>query len=130
MRRWPVAIRDVAPFEVRFEPATVNVEAGQKATVTLRLRRRWAEARLPVTVQPLSFPGNFKLGNQEFKPEVSELPVTIEVQAGTRPGDYTLAVLCQSQVPFAKDATAANKPNTLVSLPSLPLRLTVTAPGK
>jgi hypothetical protein len=33
-------------------------------------------------------------------------------------------------VPFAKDPAAATKPNTLVALPSLPLRLTVTAPPK
>ena len=52
------------------------------------------------------------------------------VQAGTRPADYTLAVLGQAQVPFNKDATKPDKPNTLVSIPSRPLTITVTEPPK
>lgn len=130
MRQLPVAVRDVAPFDVRFEPAAVAIEAGKKAELKLLLHRRWPDAKNGVTVQPLSFPGNFKLGNQEFKPDVNQLVVSLEVTAGTRPGDYTLAVLCQSQVPFHKDANAATRPNTLVSLPSHSLRVTVTAPLK
>ena len=130
MRRLPIAVRDVAPFEVTIEPAQATVEAGKKLDVKLRLVRRWPDAKNAVTIQPLSFPGAFKLGNQEFKPEVSELTVSLEVQAGTRPGDYTLALLAQSQAPFHKDPAMANKPNTLVSLPSRSLRVTVEAPPK
>jgi hypothetical protein len=130
MRRLPIAVRDVAPFEVTIEPAQATIEAGKKVDLKLRLVRRWPDAKNAVTIQPLSFPGNFKLGNQEFKPDVAELTVSLEVQSGTRPGDYTLALLAQSQVPFHKDAAMANKPNTLVSLPSRTLRVTVTAPPK
>lgn len=128
MRQLPVAIRDVAPFVVQFDPAGITVDAGKKIDVRLTLQRRWPDAVNAVTVQPLSFPGNFKLGNQEFKPEMKELTASLEVAAGTRPGEYTLAVQCQSQVPFQKDLKAPAKPNTLVTLPSLPLRVTVTAP--
>jgi len=39
------------------------------------------------------------------------------VQAGAAPGDYTVSVLGQAQVPFNKDPKAAKNPNTLVSLP-------------
>ncbi|MFO0902062.1 MAG: PPC domain-containing protein [Pirellulales bacterium] len=130
MRRALIAVRDVAPFEVTVEPPQATVEAGKKVDLKLRLVRRWPDAKNAVTIQPLSFPGNFKLGNQEFKPDVAELTASLEVQAGTRPGEYTLALLAQSQVPFHKDAAMANKPNALVSLPSRSLRLTVKAPPK
>jgi hypothetical protein len=130
-RRLPIAVRDVAPFMVRTEPTTpIAVLAGQKVDLKLVVERRWADAKNAVTVQPLAFSGNFKLGNQEFKPDVRELSATLEVAANTRPGDYSLVLLCQSQVPFSKDAAAAAKPNTLVALPSFPVRLTVTAPPK
>lgn len=129
-RQMPIAVRDVAPFDVKIEPAEVTVESGKKVDLKLRLARRWPDAKNGVTIQPLSFPGNFKLGNQEFKPDSNELTASLEVQAGTKPGDYALALLAQSQVPFAKDASMANKPNTLVSLPSHTLRITVVAPPK
>jgi hypothetical protein len=129
-RRLPIAVRDVAPFVVRpaaAEPLTV--QAGQKVDLKLLLERRWPDAKNAVTVQPMAFSGNFKLGNQEFKPDMGELTAPLEVAANTRPGDYVLLLLCQSQVPFSKDA-AATKPNTLVALPSFPVRLTVTPSAK
>ena len=55
--------------------------------------------------------------------------VTFEVQAGARPGEYTVALQCQAQVPFAKDLKGA-KPNTLVALPSRPIAIAVKASVK
>jgi hypothetical protein len=52
------------------------------------------------------------------------------VQAGLKPADYTVVVLGQGQVPFNKDASKPEKPNTLVSIPSRPLTITVTEPPK
>lgn len=127
MRQLPVAVRDLAPLELRFIPDTARVEAGQKLDVTLKLNRRWADAKNNVTVLPLSFPGNFKISNQEFAGAAAEVKFSIEVAANTRPGDYTMSVLGQSQVPFAKDPMEKNRPNTLVSFPSLPLQVTVVA---
>ena len=131
MRRLPIAVRDVAPFVVRVGSVTPpEVEAGKSCAVKLVLERRWADAKAAVTVQPLGFAGGFTLGSQEFKPGMNELDVKVDVAANTRPGDYSLVLLCQSQVPFSKDAAATTKPNTLVALPSLPLRLKVTSPPK
>ena len=60
----------------------------------------------------------------------SEATVTLEVQAGARPGEYTVAMTGQGQVPFAKDPKAAARPNTLVPLPSRPLTVVVVAARK
>ena len=53
----------------------------------------------------------------------SEVVVTFDIPAGARAGDYTLTVLGQSQVP-QKDAKAA-KANSLVTIPSRPITITV-----
>jgi hypothetical protein len=52
--------------------------------------------------------------------------MTIEVQAGARPGNYTVTASGQGQVPFTKDPTKP-KANTLVTLPSQPVTLVVKA---
>ena len=60
----------------------------------------------------------------------TEVTVTLEVQAGARPGEYTVALTGQGQVPFAKDPKATAKPNTLVPLPSRPITVVVVAAKK
>ena len=79
--------------------------------------------------QGLAFPGPIKMNAVSIAESQSEAPVTFEVQAGARPGEYTVALQCQAQVPFAKDSKGA-KPNTLVALPSRPIAIAVKAPAK
>jgi hypothetical protein len=55
----------------------------------------------------------------------TEITLSLETQAGMRPGDYTLVLTGQGQVPFAKDPKATSRPNTLVPVPSRPFALTV-----
>ena len=129
-RELAVAIRELAPVKLSIMPEQVTVEAGQKAEVKLRLIRQWPEFTGSVNFQPLNFPGQFQLGNGTIQPGQTEVPISINVQAGTRPGNYSLVVMGQSQVPFNKDPKATEKPNTLVSTPSLPLSITVTEPPK
>lgn len=128
-RELVVAVRDSAPYRLEWASNRLDVEAGKTVDAKLKLIRRWPDFEAQLTVQPLAFPGNFKLSNTDFSGDQTELTLPITVQAGTRPGDYTLCVLGQAQVPFNKDAAAANRPNTLVSLPSQPLTLTVIAPA-
>lgn len=125
-----VAIRDAAPYRLAWSAEKVEVEAGKEAQLTLKLSRRWDDFKADVTVQPLSFPGNFKLSNTSFKGNQTELSLPITVQANTRPGEYTLAVMGQAQVPFHKDSESKDRPNTLVSLPSRSITLTVVAAAK
>jgi hypothetical protein len=60
----------------------------------------------------------------------SEATVTLDVQANARPGEYTLVLTGQAQVPFAKDAKAGARPNTLVPVPSRPITLVVRPAAK
>ncbi len=130
MRELVVGVRDKAPYSLKIIPEKITVEAGKKAELKLVATRLWPEFSEKVTIIPLAFPGNFNFGSLNINAGQTEATLTIDVQVGTRPGDYTLSVLGQAQVPYNKDAKAAQKPNTLVSMPSLPVTITVTAPAK
>jgi hypothetical protein len=128
-RELALAIRESAPFGLHFASERIEIEAGKKVEVKLQLERHWPDFKNAVTVISLSFPGPIKMGQVTIAPEKTEASVTLEVQAGARTGEYTIAVQGQAQVPFSKDAKAGMKPNTLVSEPSWPITVVVT-PGK
>lgn len=128
MRECWVAVRDSAPFGLRFQEPQASVVAGQKVDVKLKLDRHWESFKEPLNILPISWPGNFKIQSAQFTLGADELTLAVEVQAGTRPGEYTLAVLGQGQVPFTKKADGSDLKNTLVSLPSQPFTLLVKKP--
>ncbi len=129
VRNLVIAVRDGAPYRLEWEQSDIEVELDAKedkpVELKLKLIRRLRDWKNDVTIQTLAFPGNFKMPNGSIKGDEQETTVTLTVQKGTRPGRYTLAVLGQSQVPFHKDPESKEKPNTLVSLPSRPLTITV-----
>jgi hypothetical protein len=130
MRELVIGVRDKAPYNLKIVPEKITVETGKKAELKLVASRLWPEFTEKITIIPLAFPGNFNFGSFTINAGQTEAVLAIDVQGGTRPGDYTLSVLGQAQVPYNKDAQAAQKPNTLVSMPSLPVTITVTAPAK
>ncbi len=125
MREMVMAIRESSPFDLRFSSERVEVQAGKKVELKVQLDRRWPDFKNTVNLIPLSFPGPFKMNTVVLAADKNEATVTIEVQANTRPGEYTLAVTGQAQVPYSKDAKATTKPNTLVSQPSHPITVVV-----
>jgi hypothetical protein len=125
MRELIVAVRESAPFGLRFEAERAEVKANSKITLKLRVDWLWPDLKNPINLLPLSFPGRFRMSGVEVTPGKREIALTIEVQPGTPPGEYTLAVLGQTQVPYSRDTKAKQKVATLVSLPSRPLTLVV-----
>ena len=119
-------MREDAPYGLSFAAERVEVEAGKKAELKLRLQRHWKDFTGKVSVLPLAPAGNLRLSNAEIAAGKDEGTLIVDVPPGTAPGEYTLTVQGQSQVPYAKDAKAAQKPNVLVSLPGRPLTLVVT----
>lgn len=124
-RELVLAIRASAPFALHFAPERLEVKAGKKVEVKLHVDRLWPDFKSNMTVLPLALPGSIRMQNGEVPAGKTEASMTIEVQPGTRPGEYTLSVVGQAQVPYSKDAKAKQKPNTLVSQPSRPLTLVV-----
>ena len=128
MREHWIAVRDKAPFALRFLESRVPVVAGAKVDVKLKLDRHWGSFKESLNVLSNSWPGNFKFNSVQIPSGADEVTVSIEVQAGTRAGEYTLSVLGQGQVPFTKKADGSELKNTLVSLPSQPITLLVQTP--
>ncbi len=124
-RSLALAVRKSAPFSVAIVPEQIDIEAGKTAELTVELKRLWPDFKEKVTVQPLNFPGQFKLGNFDIQASETSKPLKIDVQPNTQPGEYTLTLQCQAQVPFNKDPEAKDPPNTLFTLPSGPVPLKV-----
>jgi hypothetical protein len=120
---------ETAPFALVPAVEKVEVEAGKKVDVVVKCERLWPDFKGNVTLIPLSFPNPIKMNTVNLAADKSEVTVTLEVQAGARPGEYTIALTGQGQVPFAKDPKATARPNTLVPLPSRPITL-VVVPAK
>ena len=120
-----VAIREPGPFALAIEPAEIEVKAGDKVDLTLQLTRRWPDFHGKVSIQPLEWPGQFRLGNFDIPTDATSAALKVEIQKGTRPGRYTLTVLGQAQVPFDKDPMKMPKPETLVATPSRPVTFVV-----
>jgi hypothetical protein len=129
-RDFVLAVRDGAPFALEFAQERAEVEAGKKVELRLRLRRHAKEFTNKVTVLSLAPPGNLRVAGAEIAAGKDEASVTVDVPAGTPPGEYALTVLGQAQVPYSKDPKSAQRPNVLVALPSRPLTLVVPAKPK
>jgi len=117
------------PFSLRFATENMRVEAGSKATVEMIAERSWADFKGPITVNGLSLPNPVKLAQASIAEGKSSVSLAIEVQANAKPGDYTICASGQAQVPFTKDPMKP-KANTLVTLPSRPITITVTEKPK
>jgi hypothetical protein len=130
MRELPIAVRETAPFSLQFASERVEVEAGKKAEVKLKLDRLWPDFKAQVNLLPLALPGPIRFNNAQIAPDKNEATLTFDVNNGAPPGDYTVAVIGQAQVPYNKDAKSAQKMNTLVSQPSQPVTLSVRAAAK
>jgi hypothetical protein len=114
-----------APFAIAPTVERIEVAAGSKVDVRIHCERIWPEVKSPITLIPLSFPNPIKMGTVTVAADKNEATVSLEVQANARPGEYTITLTGQGQVPFAKDPKATARPNTLVSAPSRPITLVV-----
>lgn len=128
VRELTLAVREKAPFSLRFASEQIQIEAGKKAQVKLAVTRLNPDFKEKLTLLPLPLPGNIKIIAPEIAAGASEATIDLDIQPNTRPGTYTLAIVGQGQVPYAKDSAAKEKPNVLVSLPSQPLTIMVLPP--
>jgi hypothetical protein len=130
VRELALAVREKAPFSLRFATEQLHIEQGKKARIKLAVTRLNPDFKEKLTLLPLPLPGNVKIMAPELAAGANEATIDIEIQPGTRPGNYTLSIVGQGQVPYNKDAAAKEKPNVLVSLPSQPLTITVVEAAK
>ncbi len=125
MRELAIAtIAETTPYSLQFAKERIEVEAGKTVEVKVQLDRKWPDFKSRVNLLSHALPGPIQMANVSIAEGKSEVVVAFDIQAGARAGDYTLSVLGQSQVPYQKDAKAA-KANSLVTIPSRPITITV-----
>lgn len=120
-----VSVRETAPYSLELVPNQIEIEAGKTAELKVQAKRYWPEFKNSINLIPLSFKGNFQMPNTTIAADTNDVTIRITVQAGTRPGEYTMSVLGQAQVPFNKAKDAKDRPNTLVSTASRPVTIKV-----
>lgn len=124
-RELVVAVRGSAPFALTPAADRLEVEVGTKVEVTVKVERLWPDFKGAVTLLPLALPGPVRMANVSVPENRGGATVAFAVQAGTRPGEYTVALAGQAQVPFARDSKTGAKPSTLVTTPCRPITLVV-----
>lgn len=128
MRQLMLAVGETSPFQLKPEKDRVEIAAGSKLSLRIELERGWDDFRASVNLIPHGFPGPIKMANVSIPEGKAEATVNLDVQANAKPGEYTLCLMGQAQVPFAKpgkEPKGGAKTNTLVSLPSRPITIVV-----
>jgi hypothetical protein len=127
-RELPLAVVEKAPYSLRAEPDHATAEVNSKLPLKIVADRQWPGMQGAIKVIGLGLPGGFQFSEREIAAGQNE--GSFELQVGNmRPGEYTVALLGQAQVPFTKDA-AAQPANTLVAIPCRPIAIMVTAKPK
>ncbi len=104
-----------SPFALDLAEERIEIVAGSKRDVTIKLSRLWPEFAGAVTVTAL--PGTVKLDAVRIAEGGTEAKGSLSVPAGTPPREYSLTLAGQAQVPFAVESDKA-KAMRLVTLPS------------
>ncbi|HET6878614.1 MAG TPA: PPC domain-containing protein [Pirellulales bacterium] len=122
-RELRVAIVEKAPFGLAATPENPTVEMNGKVELKLTSQRHWPECQAAIKVIGLGLPGGFQFPEREIAAGQNE--GQFELQVGNmRPGEYTITLLGQSQVPVKKDANS-QPANTLVAIPCRPITVKV-----
>jgi hypothetical protein len=122
-RELAIAILEKAPYALKISPERAMLAPSGKLELKVEAARYWSEFKAPIRVIGLGLPGGFQFAESEIAENALEKTFTLQL-ANVRPGEYTITLLGQAQVPFKKDAAGAAA-NTLVSMPSTPLTITV-----
>jgi hypothetical protein len=142
-RRWPIAnintsrvcrevclaVRGKAPYAVKLPATPASVAAGGNFETRATIERIWPEFKGKVQLKALNPPPGFNIPTVDVPADKAEGTVKITVAPNVPPGNYTLELRGDAQVPFTRDAKAGSKP-TRVADPSTPLVVTVTAAAK
>ena len=129
-RSLDASLVEKAPFFVVPEKERIEVKPGDKLELKLQINRLWPEFTGGLKLLPLSWPGSFQMPELAVPAGATEATAVVTIQKNVAAGEYTLALLAQAQVPFNKDPTSKDRPNTLVSLPSRPITIAVQPAGK
>jgi hypothetical protein len=143
-RRWPIAnistsvavreiclaVREKAPYALKLPPEKLTATAGQALEFPVAVSRLWPDFKGPVQVNGLNLPPGFGFATLNIPADKTEMKTKLTVAGNVPPGEYSVVLRGDAQVPFNRDAKAASRSNVRVADPSTPMIVVVTAPPK
>jgi hypothetical protein len=143
-RRWPIdnintsleareiclAVRSTAPYGIRLSGEKLTVPAGETVEAKATVARHWPDFKGKVQLNGLNLPPGFQFMTTDIAADRDDAAIKFKVAANVPPGEYSVVLRGDAQVPFAADPKATSRPLVRVADPSTPLTVTVTASAK
>ena len=120
-----LAVRGKAPYAISLPEKPVTVNAGASLEATAKVTRIWPDFKGNVQMIGLNLPPGFSFATTNIAAGSSETAIKLNVAANVPPGEYSVVLRGDAQVPFNRDPAAAARPNVRVADPSTPLRVQV-----
>ncbi len=143
-RRWPIAnintslevreiclaVRSTAPYGIRLPADKLSVPAGATLEAKATVARHWPDFKGKVQMTGLNLPPGFALATTDIAPDQDAATLKLKIAANVPPGEYSVVVRGDAQVPFAADAKAPTRPLVRVADCSTPMTVVVTVVKK
>ena len=127
LREICLAVRGKSPYAIRLPETPITVPAGDKLEATAKVTRHWPEFKGKVQLIGLNLPPGFSFATTDIAADKTETMIKLNVAANVPPGDYTVVLRGDAQVPYNRDPTVTARPNVRVSDPSTPMLVRVLA---
>ncbi len=130
LRESCLAVRtEQAPYMLTMPKDRLTVEAGKAVEAKLAVER-FGEFKGKLQLTGLNLPPGFALATTDVSDGQTDANLKFTVAGNVPPGDYSLFVRGDGQVPFQRDAKMTNRPNVRVANPSTALQILVVPSAK
>jgi hypothetical protein len=138
-RRWPIAnintsvmlretclaVRGNAPYAVQLPADKLTVAAGSMLETSAKVVRHWPDFKGKVQLIGLNLPPGFQFATTDIAADQTEAKIKLNVAANVPPGEYSVVLRGDAQVPYNRDPKATARPNVRVADPSTPMLVQV-----
>jgi len=125
LREICLSVRDKAPYAVQLPSEPQSVAAGASLDTVAKVVRHWPDFKGNVQLIGLNLPPGFSFATTSIAANTAEKTIKLNVAANVPPGEYTVVLRGDAQVPYNRDPVATAKPNVRVADPSTPMRVRV-----
>lgn len=125
LRQTCLAVRGKAPYAVQLSPERLSVAAGSSLETVAKVTRHWPDFKGRVQLIGLNLPPGFSFATTDIAADKNEQTIKLNVAANVPPGEYSVVLRSDAQVPYNRDPMATARPNVRVADPSTPLRVQV-----
>lgn len=125
LRQTCLAVRGKAPYGVTLPSVKPAVTAGSSLETTAKVIRQWPDFKGKVQLLGLNLPPGFSFAATDIAADQTETKIKLTVAANVPPGDYSIVLRTDAQVPYNRDPMAPARPNVRVADPTTPMLVQV-----